>query len=83
MSLYQRDKEAIVDITDSGIGIAEEHQAHLFERFYKVDASRNRTLGGSGLGLSITKKIIDMHEGSIQVQSKLNEGTTFTVTLLL
>ena len=79
--LYQRDKEAIVEITDSGMGIAEEHLAHLFERFYKVDASRNRKLGGSGLGLSITKKIIDMHEGSIEVQSALNEGTTFTVSL--
>ena len=79
--LYQRDKEAIVEITDSGMGIAEEHLAHLFERFYKVDASRNRKLGGSGLGLSITKKIIDMHEGSIDVQSALNEGTTFTVSL--
>jgi len=79
--LYQRDQEAIVEITDSGMGIAEEHQVHLFERFYKVDASRNRKLGGSGLGLSITKKIIDMHEGSIEVQSALNEGTRFTVTL--
>lgn len=79
--LYQRDKDAIITITDTGIGIAEGHVAHLFERFYKVDASRNRKLGGSGLGLSITKKIIDMHEGSIHVQSTVNEGTTFTVTL--
>ncbi|MEK5038539.1 sensor histidine kinase [Sporosarcina sp. FSL K6-3457] len=79
--LYEYGKDAIVEITDSGMGIAEEHQAHLFERFYKVDASRNRKLGGSGLGLSITKKIIDMHEGSIHVQSALNEGTTFTVIL--
>ncbi|MFJ7935964.1 sensor histidine kinase [Sporosarcina sp. NPDC096371] len=79
--LYQREKDAIVEIKDSGMGIAEEHLAHLFERFYKVDASRNRKLGGSGLGLSITKKIIDMHEGSIHVKSTVNEGTTFTVTL--
>ncbi|WP_318614516.1 HAMP domain-containing sensor histidine kinase [Sporosarcina sp. YIM B06819] len=81
INLYQRNKDAIVEITDSGMGIAEEHQAHLFERFYKVDVSRNRKLGGSGLGLSITKKIIDMHEGSIHVQSAVDEGTTFTVTL--
>lgn len=79
--LYQRDTDTIVEITDSGIGIAEENLAHLFERFYKVDASRNRKLGGSGLGLSIAKKIIDMHEGFIHVQSKVNEGTTFIVTL--
>ena len=81
IALYRSDINAIVEITDSGIGIADEHQAHLFERFYKADASRNRKLGGSGLGLSITKKIIDMHKGSISVQSKVNEGTTFTVSL--
>lgn len=81
--LYQQEMEVVVQITDTGMGIAEEHQVHLFERFYKVDQSRNRKLGGSGLGLSITKKIIDMHKGSIHVQSKLNEGTTFTVTLTL
>jgi len=81
--LYQHAQEAIVTIADTGMGIAEEDQAHIFERFYKVDKSRNRMLGGSGLGLSITKKIIDMHDGSIQVQSKLNEGTIFTVTLLI
>ncbi len=79
--LYKRDEEAIVSIVDTGMGIAEEAQEHIFERFYKVDKARNRTLGGSGLGLSITKKIIDMHEGSIHVQSTLNEGATFTVTL--
>jgi two-component system phosphate regulon sensor histidine kinase PhoR len=81
IALLRCDTDAIVEITDSGIGIAEEHQFHLFERFYKVDASRNRKLGGSGLGLSITKKIIDMHDGFIDVQSKVNKGTTFTVTL--
>lgn len=80
IALYRRGQEAVVTIADTGMGIAEEDQAHIFERFYKVDKSRNRMLGGSGLGLSITKKIIDMHEGSIQVQSKLNEGTLFTVT---
>lgn len=79
--LYQRGMEVVVEIMDTGIGIAKEHQDHLFERFYKVDPSRNRKLSGSGLGLSITKKIIDIHEGFIHVQSTLNEGTTFTVTL--
>jgi len=60
--LYQHAQEAIVTIADTGMGIAEEDQAHIFERFYKVDKSRNRMLGGSGLGLSITKKIIDIAE---------------------
>ncbi len=82
IALYQHGQEAVVTIADTGMGIAEEDQEHIFERFYKVDKSRNRRLSGSGLGLSITKKIIEMHDGSIRVQSKLNEGTLFTVTLL-
>ncbi|ULL19557.1 two-component sensor histidine kinase [Paenibacillus sp. H1-7] len=74
---------AVIRITDTGIGIAQEDLEHIFERFYKADKSRNRsgTSNGSGLGLSIVKKIVEMHHGSIQVQSRLGEGTTFTVTL--
>jgi signal transduction histidine kinase len=79
--LQKRGENAVVIIADTGIGISEEDQEHIFERFYKADKSRNRTLTGSGLGLSITKKIIDMHQGSIHLQSKLNEGTTFTVVM--
>jgi signal transduction histidine kinase len=70
-----------VEIADSGIGIKEENLEFIFERFYKVDKSRNRSIGGSGLGLSIVKKIIDMHKGSINVSSKLDEGTLFTICL--
>ncbi|MFE5322467.1 ATP-binding protein [Paenibacillus sp. NPDC056579] len=74
---------AVIRITDTGIGIAQEDLEHIFERFYKADKSRNRSgkSNGSGLGLSIVKKIVEMHHGSIQVQSRLGEGTTFTVTL--
>jgi signal transduction histidine kinase len=73
-----------IHISDTGIGISEEEQAHIFERFYKADASRGRAGGGgSGLGLSIVKKIIEMHQGVIQVQSSPGEGTTFSVTLPL
>lgn len=74
-------QEVIVRVTDTGIGIAKEDQERVFERFFKADKSRNRTGGGSGLGLSIVKKIIDLHQGTITVQSELGEGTTFIVTL--
>lgn len=81
IQLKQNNDEVIVCVSDAGIGIAAEDQAHIFERFYKADKSRNRMSGGSGLGLSIVKKIIEMHDGSIQVESKLGEGTKFTVHL--
>ncbi|MFD0617101.1 sensor histidine kinase [Paenibacillus sp. GCM10027629] len=73
---------ARIHITDTGIGIDSKAQKHIFERFYKADTSRNRDIGGNGLGLSIVKRIVDMHGGSITVKSALGEGTTFTVTLL-
>jgi signal transduction histidine kinase len=68
-------------ITDTGIGIAPEDQIHIFERFYKVDKSRDRAHGGNGLGLSLAKKIIELHEGKITPQSEIRKGTTFKVTL--
>jgi two-component system, OmpR family, phosphate regulon sensor histidine kinase PhoR len=71
----------VVCISDTGPGIAEEDQAHIFERFYKADKSRNRSSGGSGLGLAIVKKIIDLHKGNINVQSAQGEGAEFTVSL--
>ena len=68
-------------ITDTGIGISEEDQTHIFERFYKADKSRTGLNGGSGLGLSITKKIVELHKGTIEVESSLESGTTFLVSL--
>ncbi|MBI5975460.1 HAMP domain-containing sensor histidine kinase [Staphylococcus canis] len=67
-------------ITDYGVGIPEEDQSHIFDRFYRVDKSRSRQQGGNGLGLSIAKKIVNHYHGHISVKSKLNEKTTFTLT---
>ena len=73
--------QAIVRISDTGPGIHEQDQSRIFERFYKADKSRTRTLEGSGLGLSIAHKITEMHRGSISVRSAPDEGTEFTVLL--
>ena len=70
-------------ITDTGIGIPEEAQAHIFERFYKADASRERSREGSGLGLAIAKKIVELHQGTIGVASQAGAGTTLIVSLPL
>src|SRR6266496_941989 len=81
IEMYLHGDQVIFRISDTGVGIAEEDQPRIFERFYKADKSRTRTKQGSGLGLSIVKKIIEMHKGTVEVQSELNRGTTFTVAL--
>ena len=72
-----------VKVEDSGIGIPEEAQEHIFERFYRVDKSHSREIGGTGLGLAITRSAVLMHRGAIKVYSKEGEGTTFTVRIPL
>jgi two-component system phosphate regulon sensor histidine kinase PhoR len=76
-------KMAVIRVSDTGIGIAKEHFPRLFERFYRVDASRSRAVGGTGLGLSIVKHLAVLYGGEVGVESKVGEGSTFTVRLPL
>lgn len=75
------DRDITVEIRDTGIGIPDSELPYIFDRFYKADKARNRSLSGSGLGLSIAKKIIELHHGRIEAESVLGQGTTFKVRL--
>lgn len=70
-----------IQVQDTGIGISQEDQKNIFDRFYRVDKARTRQMGGHGLGLAIAKWIVEAHKGSIQVSSKLGEGSTFTIKI--
>ena len=83
VSLNADHKYFYVKVEDSGIGIPEQDQAHIFERFYRVDKSHSREIGGTGLGLSIARNAVLVHRGSIKVYSNEGEGTTFTVRIPL
>jgi two-component system, OmpR family, phosphate regulon sensor histidine kinase PhoR len=81
IGFYDLDSEIMCEISDNGIGIAEDHIKHVFDRFYRVDSSRSRKQGGSGLGLSIVKHILEAHDQTINLRSKVGDGSTFSFTI--
>ena len=81
ITVGEKDGLATVTVADTGIGIPEEHQERVFERFYRVDKSHSKESGGTGLGLSIVKHAVMYHHGSIRLESVPNVGTTVTVSL--
>lgn len=81
ISRIVKDKEVIVRIEDNGIGIPRKDLRRIFERFYRVDKTRSRDIGGSGLGLSIVKHILEAHSSRINVESEINKGTKFEFSL--
>ena len=80
LSAREADKSLVISVTDTGLGIPKEHLARIFERFYRVDRDRSREMGGTGLGLSIVKHIVEAHRGTVEAQSELGRGSTFTLT---
>ncbi|BBI33720.1 sensor histidine kinase [Cohnella abietis] len=83
ISVYRLDQNAELTIEDNGSGIADEHLPHLFDRFYRIEGSRARKYGGSGLGLSITLALVELHGGSLKAKSHLGKGSLFCVSLPL
>jgi two-component system phosphate regulon sensor histidine kinase PhoR len=75
------DSGAEFSVTDTGPGIAEEHIPRLTERFYRIDRSRSRETGGTGLGMAIVKHVISRHQGELKIQSVLGQGSRFSLTL--
>lgn len=81
ISCKREDNNVVLTISDTGIGIPEENIHSIFERFVRVEKSRTRGSGGFGLGLALVKEIVELHKGKIEVESTINEGTTFKVIL--
>lgn len=81
IELIENKEQVHITIEDTGIGIDKQDIPYIFERFYRSDISRNRKTGGTGIGLAITKTLIEAHEGKITVKSKANEGTKFKIVL--
>ncbi|MGI5502204.1 sensor histidine kinase [Lentzea sp. CA-135723] len=83
VKLFQWQDRAILEVVDTGTGIAPEDVPHVFDRFWRADKSRSRRTGGSGLGLAITRHLVEAHGGAVSVTSRLGEGSTFRISLPL
>lgn len=83
VSIERRAEEAVTHVIDNGEGIPSSELPHVFERFYRIDKSRNRSTGGSGLGLTIAREIVEAHDGEIWVESEVDKGSTFSFSLPL
>jgi two-component system phosphate regulon sensor histidine kinase PhoR len=81
VKFFDMDENYLIEVKDNGPGIAEENLSRIFERFYRTDKGRSRDKGGTGLGLAIVKHIIEAHDQTISVRSKVQQGTTFSFTL--
>ncbi|OLA93956.1 MAG: hypothetical protein BHW64_05750 [Candidatus Melainabacteria bacterium LEY3_CP_29_8] len=80
MILNKHNEKIELFVKDYGVGIKKECLNHIFEKFFRVDKNRSRKLGGSGLGLSIVKNIIELHKGTISVKSEINKETSFKIS---
>ena len=81
IAAFRSDNHVRLEVEDNGIGIAKDDLSRIFERFYRVDKARSRQLGGTGLGLSIVKHIVLSHKGDIEVRSRVNQGSVFSLLL--
>lgn len=81
MAMEREGPQVVLTVKDTGIGIPEDVQERVFERFYRVEGSRSKQSGGSGLGLSIVKHIVEQHKGTITLTSRVGEGSTFVIRL--
>jgi len=81
VSLYTKDKWCVIEVRDNGIGIPESSLSQIFDRFYRVDKARSRKTGGTGLGLFIAKQIVTLHQGIIEVESKVGKGSSFYIKI--
>ena len=83
LRLSQADGHALLEVSDTGIGIPQDALSRIFERFYRVDKGRSRDEGGTGLGLAIVKHVAQTHGGQVEVESRIGKGSTFRVRLPL